>query len=144
MAASRSAVISACFSSSMAQGPPISTSGRPPPMTTGPMRTSRVRGCTAGSARHRRRAAGPPVRQGGPDEAREQRVGVPRAGAELRVELAGHEVRVVGYLDHLDELLLGPHAGDAQPLLLQDLDEVVVHLVAVPVALVDDAPAVQA
>ncbi len=39
----RSAIISACFSFSIAQGPPMRASGAPPPMVTDPIRTARVR-----------------------------------------------------------------------------------------------------
>ncbi len=39
----RSAIISACFSFSIAQGPPMRASGAPPPMVTAPIRTARVR-----------------------------------------------------------------------------------------------------
>jgi hypothetical protein len=47
--------------------------------------------------------------ESGADEPREQGMGLPRARSELRMELAGDEPRVVGQLDDLDQLLLGPH-----------------------------------
>ena len=59
------------------------------------------------------------------------------------MELAGDEARVVGQLDDLDQLLLGPDPRDAQPVLLEALQVVVVDLVAVAVALLDDPLPVQ-
>src|SRR5882724_3226348 len=44
MVANRSAVISACFSSSIAHGPPISAIGAPPPIASAPIRTTAVVG----------------------------------------------------------------------------------------------------
>ncbi len=60
------------------------------------------------------------------------------------MELTRDEVRMLGNLDDLDELLLGPDAGDAKAVLLQPGEVVVVHLVAVAVALLDDPLPVQA
>ena len=77
------------------------------------------------------------------DEAGEERVRIPRARAELRMELAGDEVGMLGQLDDLDELLLGPEARHAQPVLLEPRQVVVVDLVAVAVALLDDPLPVQ-
>src|SRR5213593_4023183 len=147
--ANRSAVINACFSSSIAHGPPISASGAPPPIVSAPIRTSSVVGWPLMDSPRRlgRRTVSPRtaiVLQGGPHEPREERVRLPRPRAELRVELAGDEVRVLGDLDDLDELLLRPDAGDAEAGLLESGKVVVVHLVAVAVALLDDALAVQA
>src|SRR5205814_10210104 len=68
---------------------------------------------------------------------------IPRARPELRVELAGHEIRVVLDLDDLDELLFRPDAGDAQAVLLERLEVVVVDLIAMAVTLADDALAIQ-
>src|SRR5258708_4114788 len=53
------------------------------------------------------------------------------------MELPGHEPRVIGQLDDLHELLLGPDAGDAEPILLEAGQGVVVYLLAVPGALLD-------
>src|SRR2546427_4889921 len=60
------------------------------------------------------------------------------------MELPGDEVRVLGDLDDLHELLLGPDAGDAEAVLLEPREIVVVDLVAMAVALLDDALPVQA
>src|SRR5919201_1095539 len=54
------------------------------------------------------------------------------------MELTGDEVRVLGDLDDLDELLLGPDAGDVEAVLLQRPHVVVVHLEAVAMTLLDD------
>src|SRR6267142_1912248 len=92
MAARRSAVISACRSFSIAQGPPMRTSGPPPPIV---------------------------------------------------MEPTGDEVRVLGDLDDLDQVLLGPDPGDAQAGLLEAREVVVVHLVPVAMTLLDDPLPVQ-
>src|SRR5688572_10552330 len=132
MVANRSAVISACFSLSMAQGPPMRASGRPPPMRTGPTVTGRMAViCGRGTARcglTQDVSCCPPVLERGPDEPGKERVRVPGPGAQLGMELAGHEVGVLGQLDDLHQLLLGPQAGHAQALLLQLLQVLVVHL----------------
>src|SRR5262245_28637220 len=60
------------------------------------------------------------------------------------MELARDEVRVLRDLDDLDQLLLSPDSRDAQPGLLQTRQIVVVHLVPVAVALLDDPLPVQA
>src|SRR5437867_2614436 len=60
------------------------------------------------------------------------------------MELSRHEVRVLRDLDDLDQLFLGPDAGDAQAVLLEPREVVVVHLVAMAVALLDDSLAVEA
>src|SRR5215468_5886872 len=131
----------------MAHGPPMRASGAPPPIVTPPTRTGRVavmpprshagaapRGTAPDSSRSPALAV-----QRGLDEGAEERMRVPRAGAELRVELAGDEPRVVRQLDDLDELLLRPDPRDPQPGLLEVGQVVVVHLVTVAVALADDA-----
>src|SRR2546422_5363377 len=82
--------------------------------------------------------------QRGPDEAGEEWVRIPGPRAELGVELPGHEVRVLGNLDDLDELLLGPNPRDAEPMLLEPVDVVVVDLVPVAVPLLNDPLPVQA
>src|SRR5438093_8654597 len=143
----RSAVTSACFSFSIAQGPPMSASGWPPPMWSGPIWTVVVGGAwppTAVAALRAsgscRRWPGPGARgpgrayecratclgvaascarvlQRGADEAGEERVRVPGPRAELGGELPGHEVRVLRNLDDLDEMLLRPDARHAEPVL---------------------------
>src|SRR4029453_12717576 len=115
--ASRSAVISACFSSSIAHGPPISASGAPPPIVIGPTRTTSVAGdVIASRARLGRRTASPriPMLQSGAHESREERVRLPGTRPELRVELTGDEVRMLGKLDDLDERLLRPEGGNGK------------------------------
>src|SRR5512145_72412 len=109
--ASRSAVISACFSSTIAHGPPISASGAPPPIVSGPTRTTSVAGDVTGSLQNRRTRLGhrtasprPPMIQSGAHESREERVRLPGTRPELRVELTGDEVGMLGKLDDLDEL----------------------------------------
>src|SRR2546422_460958 len=80
----------------------------------------------------RPRPASPvPVRDRRLDEGGEERVGLPRPGAELGMELPGDEPRVIGQLDDLDELLLGPDARHAQTVLLEPLEVFVVDLVPV-------------
>src|SRR5215510_639246 len=128
----RSATMTACSSFSMAQGPPMRTRGAPPPIVMPPTRTEC--GMTAGLAL-------PLMIQGGPDEGGEQRMGIPRPRAKLGMELPGHEPRVIGELDDLHQPLGRPDAGDAQPVLLELAQVVVVDLVAVPVALLDGARA---
>src|SRR5262245_32067538 len=119
----------ACASPSMAHGPPIRQSGAPPPIVTAPTRTARV-----GNIGSRPRL----VIECRLNEAVEERVRLPRARAELGVELPGDEPRMVGQLDDLDELLLRPDPGDLESALLERVQVVVVDLVAVPVALADD------
>src|SRR6266849_10521969 len=79
-----------------------------------------------------------------PHERGEERMGIPRPRPELWVELSGHEVRMIRDFDDLDQLLLGPDPRDAQAVLLQFLEVVVVDLVAVPVTLVYDRLGVDA
>src|SRR5437773_824642 len=70
-------------------------------------------------------------------------MGLPRPRAEFWMELARHEERMLGNLDDLDELLLGPHAGNVQAPLLELAQIVVVDLVAMTVPLHDDALSVE-
>src|SRR5882724_4542942 len=100
MRRSRSPIISACFSSSIAQGPPMRASGAPPPIVMPPIRTARVSVIAQAWS-----ATGALVVQRRLDERGEERVGIPRAGAELRMELPSDEPRVVRQLDDLDQLL---------------------------------------
>src|SRR3972149_4920117 len=121
-------------SSSMAQGPPVrARRGRcPPPALPFPIPP---RADPPPLARPAGMVLMPPVLEGGLDEGGEERMGLPRPGAQLRMELAGHEPGMVGELDDLHELLLGPEAGDPEAVLFQVLEVLVVHLEAVAVAL---------
>src|SRR6266567_6645682 len=74
---------------------------------------------------------------GRPDEVPEERVRPLGPAAQLRVELAGHEPRVVGQLDDLDEPAVRREAAQDEARLLQHLPVLVVELEAVAVALVD-------
>src|SRR6266403_2244430 len=142
--------MSACFSSSMAHGPPMSTSGCPPPTAIGPIWTSRVAIIGAGSACPAQTVGGLPemvlgsvrsspcpVLQARFHEAGEQRMRLPRPRPELGVELAGHEVGMILDLDDLDELFLRPQTRHAQAVLLEGLEVVVVDLVPLAVTLTD-------
>src|SRR5918992_126096 len=90
----------------------------------------------------RRAGAGPRALQSRTDEVPEERRRARRARLELGVELAGHEPGVVVQLDDLHEPPLLVRARDDQSGLHEPRPEVVVHLVAVPVAFVDDGLAV--
>src|SRR5215213_2415486 len=79
---------------------------------------------------------------GGADEVAEERRGPRRARLELGVILAGDEPGMVRELDHLDKAAFLERARDDEARLDQLRPERVVHLVAVPVALVDDGLAV--
>ena len=70
-------------------------------------------------------------------EVAKQRRGPRRPRLELRVELARHEPRVVGQLDDLHQPARLERARDDQAVGDEPVAELVVHLVAVPVALVD-------
>src|SRR5256885_2260173 len=61
---------------------------------------------------------------------------------EFRVELAADEPGMRWQLDHLAQLLARREAGNAQALVLQPLDVLVVDFIAVAVALVDHVRAV--
>src|SRR5687768_15292594 len=58
---------------------------------------------------------------GGADERREQRMRTHGARLQLRVELAGHEIRMFGQLDHFHEIAVRRDAAEAQTLLGQDV-----------------------
>src|SRR3990172_7531897 len=133
--ASRSAGRGACPSSWRARGPPIRTSGLPPPILTFPTITSRD---PPPLARPAGMVLRPPVGEGGLDEGGKERMRLPRPGAQLRVELAGHEPGMVGELDDLHELLLGPEARDPEAVLFHVLQVLVVYLQTVAVALLND------
>src|SRR5207253_10240054 len=72
------------------------------------------------------------------DELAEERRGPRGARLELGVELARDEPRMVRKLDDLDEPAFVHGSGDDEPRLDELRPVVVVHLVAVPVPLVDD------
>src|SRR5438128_5276155 len=72
------------------------------------------------------------------DEVPEERRRARRPRLELRMELARDEPRVVRELDDLDEPAFVDRAGDDESMLDEARPEVVVHLVAVPMPLVDD------
>ena len=73
----------------------------------------------------------------------EQRVRAVGAALELGVGLGADEERVTRQLDELDQAVVGRGARADQPRLLEPAAVLVVHLVAVPVALVDDFLAVR-
>ena len=81
--------------------------------------------------------ARPRALEGRADEPAEERGRPRRARLELRVELARDEPGMVGQLDDLDEPPLLERAGDDEPVRDELFAVLVVHLVAVPVALVD-------
>ena len=76
--------------------------------------------------------------RGRSDELAEERSRPRRPGLELRMELARHEPRVIGQLDDLDEPPALERARDDEPRPDELVAEVVVDLVAVPVALEHD------
>src|SRR5262245_57285232 len=134
MAAIERAMRVACSSLSITHGPAMNASGAPPRVSSRSP-TGTLRGA-AGSA------PGRPVPLAGMDEAPEKGMGLHRLRLELGVELAGHEVRVIGDLDDLDEALVGRLARDLETAALEILHVLPVHLVTVPVALADLGPAV--
>src|SRR3954447_14253119 len=79
---------------------------------------------------------------GGTDEVAEEGRGPRRARLELGVVLAGDEPGMVRELDHLDEAALLERARDHETCLDELRPEGVVDLVAVAMALVDDALAI--
>ena len=82
-------------------------------------------------------ARGPRPLERRADEPAEQRGRPRRSRLELRVELARDEPRVIGQLDDLDEPPLLERSGDDETGVDELVAELVVDLVAVPVALVD-------
>src|SRR5690348_4132110 len=105
----------------MTQGPAMRNSGRsiptwcPASCKLGPGGLRKLRGA---------------LRARGADEAREQRVPVPRGGGEFRVKLRGDEPRMTRQLDHLDQAV-AREPGEAHAGLAVALEVVVVELVAV-------------
>src|SRR5215470_283350 len=131
MRRSRSPIISACFSSSIAHGPPISARGAPPPIVTAPILTGRVSvipvspgGSRGSSAFHSL------IVQRGLDERGEERMRLPRPRAEFGMELTGHEPGMIRQLDDLDQLLTRPDPRDAESALHEGDEIVVVDLEA--------------
>src|SRR5581483_5246096 len=82
------------------------------------------------------------VREGGGDEAGEQRVRAERLRAELRMELHGEVPGMARELRDLDELAVGRPAGDAEAVLGQRPLVQAVELVAVAMTLVNERPPV--
>src|SRR5690349_3604619 len=74
----------------------------------------------------------------GADELAEERLGAIRPRVELGVELGGDEEGVIWQLDHLDQPLVGRGSAADQALVFEPAAQLVVHLVAMAVALVDD------
>src|SRR6478736_1374085 len=74
----------------------------------------------------------------GADELTEERLWAVGPGVELRVVLGGDEERMVVQLDHLDQALVRRGAAADQTLVFEPAPQLVVHLVTVAVALVDD------
>src|SRR4029453_10454570 len=116
---SRSAIMRAWRSSSMAQGPPMRARGAPPPMVRPAMATGRVDGEV--------------VMPRSDDPWRPEW----RLGTEPGGKLPRHEPRMAGELDDLHQLLLRPDPGDPDPVLLQRGQIVVVDLVPVAVTFPD-------
>src|SRR3989440_509421 len=98
--------MSACFSSSIAHGPPMSTSGCPPPTAIGPIWTSRGVCCSgvrvSGSNR------GWPARDGS------------RLRALIAVEAGGH--RALGHQDGIEAQAHGAALVGERPLLGEEID----------------------
>src|SRR5438067_8468133 len=80
----------------------------------------------------------PALQEGGAHEVAEQRVRPVRSRAELRMELAGHEPRVAGQLDDLDQARVRRHPAEDQAGVTEHLTVLVVELEAVAVSLVHD------
>src|SRR5262245_20079406 len=120
----------ACSSLSMTQGPARNASGAPAPIARSAVTATR-RPAAGGSA------GGLTVPLAGIDERAEEGVRLHRLGLELRVELAGQEVRVIRNLDDLDEALVRRLPGHLEPAPLEIVHVLAVHLVAVAVALAD-------
>src|SRR5260221_2760303 len=128
------AVSSAIWRDSTTHGPAIRNKGlsRPTSKPQSFMLSSRDRGLGLAGL----------VLQSGLDERGKQRVAAARGRREFRVELAADEPRMRRQLDHLAQLLALGDAGNAQALVLQALQVLVVDLVPVSVALVDHVRAV--
>src|SRR6266478_1608110 len=128
------AVSSAMWRDSTTHGPAIRNRGlsRPTSKPQSFMLSSRDRGLGLAGL----------VLQSGLDERGKERVAAARGRREFRVELAADEPRMRRQLDHLAQLLALGDPGNAQALLLQSLQVLVVDLVAVAVALVDRVRAV--
>ena len=66
-----------------------------------------------------------------------------RSGFQLRMRLGGNEERMIRDLDHLHDSAVRGNAGEHHAVIAQCLPVIVVDLVAVSVALVDDFLAVK-
>src|SRR5439155_25985050 len=128
--ARRCAILKACRSLSITQGPAIRNSGHPAPSASLPMRTRcgmkfRGSGFDLAAGDHglpgprltwragRGQAAGL-VFTGGVDKRLEKRVGREGARLELGMELAAQEPRVVANLDNLDVSAVRSVAGNRE------------------------------
>src|SRR5258706_13881675 len=98
-----------------------------------------------GFCRKARRIAHGLVLERGADEAVEQGMAVARRRGELRMELAGHEPRMLlrRQFDHFDEQVVHRFAGDDEAQVLELLAIAVIEFVAMPMALANDVLAVQ-
>src|SRR6185312_12818401 len=119
-----------CVSSalSMTQGPAMRKNGRSMPISCP---TSFMGSRASGLWQQRC-----PLRPRGADEAGEERVAVARGRGELRMELRRHEPGVAGDLDDFHQAV-AREAGEAHAGLAVAVEEVVVELVTVAVALED-------
>src|SRR5262245_21992402 len=147
MSARRPASSIACEWLSMTHGPAMSTNGLPPPIVRSPSSSGFTRPIVSSDrlgsrARLRRRAR--LVQIGRFDEGREERMRARRLRLELRMELHGEVPRMAGQFGDLDELAVGGASRDPQAVLGERLLVQAVELVAMPMALVDQARAVHA
>src|SRR5690348_6030385 len=78
------------------------------------------------------------LQERGPHEIAEQRVRPVRPGAELGVEQARHEPRVIGQLDALDQAPVRRKPAEDHPVLAHHLAVFIVELEAVTVTLLHD------
>jgi hypothetical protein len=67
-------------------------------------------------------------------KAAEERVGGIRFGAKFWMELAGHEPRMAGNLDHLHQIPLGVGTTDSQSGFFQNRAMGIIEFITVPVA----------
>src|ERR1039457_6287699 len=131
-----------CSSLSMTQGPAINTRGAlcAPPHALYSIATGvdRLRPrCFPGL-----RQPAPPVLIGGPNERLEQGMRLHRLALELGMELAAEIPGMIGQLADLDVGLVRRLAGDSQPRGFQPFFVFAVKLIAVAMALVDLAHAI--
>src|SRR5262245_34922823 len=119
----------------MTHGPARNASGAPPPIARSAVTATRRAACAS--------AGGLSVSFAGIDEGAEEGMRLHRLALELRVELAGQEIGVIGHLDDFDEALVGGLAGHLEPAPLQIVHVLAVHLVPVPVPLADLGAAIR-